>query len=131
MKTIEILINGNLHLALAEQVGDQVWLSTKGWSYPVKNFGLHRPKTKSKSTLKNGDISAPMPGQILKVFVQNNQEVNEGDNLFVVEAMKMEHSLKAPYSGTVTNLKFKSGDSVTSSDIVLTIEKNESDKDAQ
>lgn len=112
---------------LAEQVDGQIWLSHEGWSYPVKSFGTHRVKEKSKSGAGNGEISAPMPGQILKVFVSERQKVQEGDSLFVVEAMKMEHTLKAPLEGEVTDLSFKAGDSVNSTDVILKIKTNQSE----
>jgi acetyl/propionyl-CoA carboxylase alpha subunit len=122
MKQIKkITINNKEQTALVEQVDGQIWLSTNGWSYPVNSFGTHRIKEKTKSGVGNGEISAPMPGQILKVFVKNGQSVEEGDSLFIVEAMKMEHTLKAPSKGQVENLAFKAGDSVSSTDVILKI----------
>jgi biotin carboxyl carrier protein len=127
MKLIELIVDGDIQLALTEQVGKDLWVSSKGWSYKIKNFGVNRPKSKRKSAEGDGSISAPMPGQILKVLVKNGDEVVEGQALFMVEAMKMEHTLKAPYSGKVSGLKFKSGDSVNSTDVILIIKKD-SDK---
>lgn len=49
-------------------------------------------------------IASPMPGKIVAVLVENGQEVNEGDGLVVVEAMKMENELKSPKSGVVRNV---------------------------
>lgn len=46
----------------------------------------------------------PMPGKIVKVFVEVGAEVAEGDPLVVVEAMKMEHTVRAPCSGVVAEL---------------------------
>jgi len=122
MKLIELMIDGEVQLALTEQVGADLWVSSKGWSYKIKNFGVNRPKSKKKSLVGNGAITAPMPGQILKILVNNGEEVTEGQALFIVEAMKMEHTLKAPYEGKVSNLNFKAGDSVNSTDVILKIE---------
>ena len=47
-------------------------------------------------------VCSPMPGTILAVNVQNGQSVNEGDVLFILEAMKMENEIMAPCSGVVT-----------------------------
>ena len=47
-------------------------------------------------------VLSPMPGTILSVNVTNGQKVNEGDLLFVLEAMKMENEIFAPCAGTVT-----------------------------
>ena len=57
-------------------------------------------------------VSAPMPGNILKVNVTVGQTVKEGDLLVVLEAMKMENEIYAPCSGTVTAVNVSKGQSV-------------------
>ena len=57
-------------------------------------------------------VTAPMPGTILKVNVQNGQAVKEGDVLVVLEAMKMENEILAPKNGTVTQVLVSKGSSV-------------------
>ena len=57
-------------------------------------------------------ISAPMPGTILKVNVQNGQAVKAGTVLVVLEAMKMENEIMAPKDGTVTQVAVSRGASV-------------------
>lgn len=121
VKSEMINLNGQAHLCFSEIVGTETWVSIGGWSFKAPNTGVNRVKLKNRSTGGSGDICAPMPGQILKVLVKNGDSVDEGTSLFIVEAMKMEHTLKAPYSGTVTELKFKDGDTVSGRDVILKI----------
>ena len=57
-------------------------------------------------------VSAPMPGNIIKVNVSVGQAVKEGDVLCVLEAMKMENDIMAPKSGTVTQVLTSKGSNV-------------------
>ena len=57
-------------------------------------------------------VTAPMPGTILKVNVQNGQAVKAGQVLVVLEAMKMENEIMAPKDGTVTAVAVQKGASV-------------------
>ncbi len=57
-------------------------------------------------------VNAPMPGTILKVNVTQGQAVKEGDVLCVLEAMKMENDIKAPKSGTITQVLISKSASV-------------------
>ena len=57
-------------------------------------------------------VNAPMPGNILKVNVQNGQAVKAGTVLVVLEAMKMENEIRAPKAGTVTQVLVSKGSTV-------------------
>ena len=59
-----------------------------------------------------GQLSAPMPGRVVRVCVEQGQTVVEGEPLVVMEAMKMEHTITAPYAGKITSLRYRVGDLV-------------------
>ena len=70
----------------------------------------------------SGGITVPMQGTITKVLVEVGQEVEAGQPLCVLEAMKMENNITAESAGTVTELKVSEGQSVGSGDVVAIIE---------
>ena len=54
-------------------------------------------------------VKSPMPGNVLKINVQQGQKVNEGDVLIVLEAMKMENDIVAPKTGTIAQIVVSKG----------------------
>ena len=70
----------------------------------------------------SGDVVVPMQGTIVKVLVEVGQDVEAGQSVVVLEAMKMENQIQAEKSGKVKEVKVKAGDTVGSGDIVVVIE---------
>ncbi|WP_323844555.1 acetyl/propionyl/methylcrotonyl-CoA carboxylase subunit alpha [Microbulbifer magnicolonia] len=70
----------------------------------------------------SGHITAPMDGCIVEIHVQANQAVRCGDTIAVMEAMKMEHPLKADRDGTVIKLAASAGDQVRGGQLLVQIE---------
>ena len=66
-------------------------------------------------------VKAPLAGNIFRVMVSPGQNVEEGDTLLVLEAMKMETQVSAPHTGIIGNINIKEGDVVAVGDILLTI----------
>ena len=69
----------------------------------------------------DGAIRAPMPGKLIAVQVADGATVVKGQPLVTVEAMKMEHTLQAPFDGKVTGLAHKQGDQVSEGSVLLRI----------
>jgi 3-methylcrotonyl-CoA carboxylase alpha subunit len=77
--------------------------------------------TRSGASHGSGSVTAPMPGKIVNVAVQNGAEVKLHDLLVVLEAMKMEHRIEAPIAGTVSALHVATGDLVAAGAALVTI----------
>jgi len=67
-------------------------------------------------------VKAPLPGNIMKVFVKEGDKVKVDDNLLIYEAMKMENTIKSEKAGTIKSLKVKEGDAVLQDVVLLEIE---------
>jgi biotin carboxyl carrier protein len=67
-------------------------------------------------------VTAPMPGKVVRVMVEAGQQVEAGQGVVVVEAMKMQNELKSPKAGTVTELRAEPGSTVNAGDMLAVIE---------
>jgi len=80
----------------------------------IASLGLDVPKIKKLKELK-----APMPGRVLKIFVKEGDEIQIGDNVLSLEAMKMENILKAEGIGTVSKICISEGDVVDKGAVLI------------
>lgn len=64
-------------------------------------------------------ITSPMPGKIIKVMVQENKEVKQGDPLIIVEAMKMQSTYTAAQNAIVEKIHVEEGDSVDRDELLI------------
>jgi biotin carboxyl carrier protein len=67
-------------------------------------------------------IIAPMPGKIVRVLVEEGAQVEAGEAIVVVEAMKMQNEMKSPRAGTVTSLPAQAGATVSAGEVLAVIE---------
>ena len=67
-------------------------------------------------------IVAPMPGKVVRVLVEEGAEVEAGDGIVIVEAMKMQNELKSPKAGKVSSIKTGAGATVNAGDVLAVVE---------
>ncbi|MGW4777305.1 ATP-binding protein [Streptomyces filamentosus] len=97
------------------------WLGRDGDSWHVMD---HDPVAAALSGARHGGadtLAAPMPGTVTVVKVAVGDEVEAGQSLLVVEAMKMEHVISAPHAGTVTELDVTPGTTVAMEQVLAVV----------
>jgi pyruvate carboxylase subunit B len=77
---------------------------------------------KSAAEIGEGQLKAPMPGKILAIMVGEGDEVQQGDPVAILEAMKMENELKAPIDGIIASVEASVNDSLEKNALILEIE---------
>lgn len=103
-KTCVIKVNGNTYsLDIKDQYDDL----------------LHRLGLDNLNKAKVAELKAPMPGLVLKVLVSEGDEVKKGDNILVLEAMKMENIIKSPADGLIKSIKVKPSDKVEKNQVMV------------
>ena len=77
--------------------------------------------SKSENTNNSGKITAPMPGKVIKINVENGQQVKKGEVLLIVEAMKMENNILSPMDAVVSAVHTQEQNKVGTSDVLITL----------
>ena len=72
-----------------------------------------------------GGLVAPMPGKVISTHVEVGDEVESGQLLLVLEAMKMEHRVSAPGAGVVSELRVQEGDQVVNGELLVVLSESE------
>ncbi len=88
--------------------GHMIWLGAGGWAWAVRRADPRE----DEATHADGDLRAPMPGQVLLVSAAVGESVRAGDPVVVLESMKMELVITAPMDGRVAELSVAVGDKV-------------------
>jgi oxaloacetate decarboxylase alpha subunit/pyruvate carboxylase subunit B len=78
-------------------------------------------EVKPAAAVEGTPVTAPMPGMIISYPKKVGDEIEAGDTVLILEAMKMENALPAPVSGTILAINFSSGDSVAKGDVLAVI----------
>ncbi|AHG48306.1 3-methylcrotonyl-CoA carboxylase subunit alpha (plasmid) [Rhizobium leguminosarum bv. trifolii CB782] len=128
---VRVRIDGHLHwgcarpdlAANAVEMDEATVLFDAGNAWPI---GLPRAsEIETNHGAGDGAILSPMPGLVISVDVAEGDPVTKGDRLLTVEAMKMEHALRAPFDGIVGKLQVSTGVRVSENQLVVSVIKEE------
>jgi biotin carboxyl carrier protein len=121
-----VVLGGKMVNAFAIADREHVYVSLDGHSFVFDKPGEdEKSYGDSAADANREEIRTPMPGSVVKVLVEPDQQVEEGDGLIIVEAMKMESTLFSSISGVVTEVNAKAGEQVDSDLILVLVEKVE------
>jgi biotin carboxyl carrier protein len=103
-KTASIKVNGHTYSIVIKDRFDDL---------------LHQLGLDNLQSAKVAELKAPMPGLVLSVLVKEGDEIKKGDNLLVLEAMKMENIIKSPADVTIKSIKIKPSDKVEKNQVLI------------
>ncbi len=99
--------------------GDAVHLFWRGRAYRLEE---ETERSRASHRHAGGGLEAPMPGKVIAVKVAAGDTVMKGDELLVVEAMKMENAVRAPREGRVKSVSAQVGDMVSPGIVLVELE---------
>jgi acetyl-CoA carboxylase biotin carboxylase subunit len=115
---IRLTVDGSQRLFQITGVGEQYFVHSTLCSRVVTCLPRYPA---ARTAAREENTSAPMPGQVLKVLVKAGEQVSAGDPLVILEAMKMEQTLRATTGGIVEAVRVKQGDVVAPGDVLVHI----------
>jgi len=140
MKKYKFTINGNDYVVHIKDIEDNIAeVDVNGTHYEVVVHNeikttktprlVRKPieklpgegQIKKKATTGKHEVTAPLPGTIIKLNVSVGDVVAEGQNLLVMEAMKMENQVQTSRGGEIISIKVNVGDTVLQDDVLLEI----------
>lgn len=124
MRVFSLLHGIQQHEAHVEVDGEDYLVTLRGRKLKVK---IEDPRAwtgsgSGKSGSGVAKITTPMPGKVVRVLVQPGDQVQAGQGVVVVEAMKMQNEMKSPIDGTVKSVSATEGATVTGNQILVVIE---------
>jgi geranyl-CoA carboxylase alpha subunit len=117
---VQAVIDGRPVTARCVQECDESWWLCEGFELTARDMRL--ASTQATGGAAAGAVNAPMHGRITQVLVATGASVSAGALLIVMEAMKMEHQMLAPFAGIVTVLHTRIGEQVAARQMLIEIE---------
>lgn len=119
---VKIQLDGVEKTVLAQVIDQKFWccVDSVTFCFELSDLVSTSSTRNQKAKLKNSHlITAPMPGKITKIFVQQGSPVEKAEPLLVMEAMKMEYTLKSDLKTTVEKIDIKVGDQVSLGQLLI------------
>jgi 3-methylcrotonyl-CoA carboxylase alpha subunit len=119
---VAVEVDGRLHPVRVARDGNRAFVASAGRVFEVRRETLRPAARSGRGAGDHGTgLTAPMPGRIRKTLVNAGDSVRLGQVVLVLEAMKMEHAIRAPRDGMVTRLDHAEGDLVEAGTVLAEI----------
>ena len=106
-------------VAVERSAAETTWLGRDGAAWAVSELTADRSRAAAAG---GAELRSPMPGTVIAVQVALGDTVSAGQALLVVEAMKMEHGIRAPHAGVVSSLDVRVGQLVKVDALLATVD---------
>jgi biotin carboxyl carrier protein len=122
---LSLLVDGHAYEIKREQTATDLhfWVGTTCFAVELRDPRSLRSRNKAAGDEKGPrKIVAPMPGRVVRLLVAENSEVEAGQGIVVVEAMKMQNEIKSPKKGIVKKISATPGAAVNPGDVLAVVE---------
>ncbi|WP_413558896.1 acetyl-CoA carboxylase biotin carboxyl carrier protein subunit [Bdellovibrio sp. HCB209] len=109
---VKVRIDGVDHKAQAELLQGTLWVHANGRTFTMDAGSGRKSRKKSGAGGSSDTVIAPMPGKVTKILVQAGTQVTAGQAVLVMEAMKMEYTLKCDIAGEIETISCAVGEQV-------------------
>jgi len=122
---LSLLIESRVYDVRREKVGSEIhlWVGNQRYAVELRDLrSLRNLKDGARRQQGSSKLTAPMPGKVVRLLVNEKDKVEAGQGVVVVEAMKMQNEIKSPKKGIVQRLTAAEGSSVNAGDVLAIVE---------
>jgi len=109
------------HCELVSRDQNKAVIKVNGVEYTLFSYIRHGMIDKDSNKLDENNITAPMPGKIVDIFLSEGDLVNEGEPILSLEAMKMQNEISANCNGVIRKIRIQQGQSVMKDELLVEI----------
>ena len=124
-RRLKLMINGGRHYFYLQYRENFIWVAFCGITrtfeiYSPREWELAKYMPKGKREAPEDVLSSPMPGLVVEIEVEEGERVYRGQDLVIIESMKMESGVSSPCDGEVEEIRVQAGQAVETGDVLIT-----------
>lgn len=123
----QMKLNNNIYRFFVSTEGEKRFVFINGDIFRINKLKV-LPREAKKEGKDKGDLKSPISGKVIRVLVEVGENIKENQPLMIIEAMKMEHQVRAPFPGQVKKINFKEGQQVDVGELLMDVEGAEEGK---